>query len=203
MFGRRGVTSTTARTIASGLQMMREPDQVAGQIVDAVRHRNVAAILEEANETANPTAVVPILERVRVETGTAALVLVKTIDQTLIHLADGNPRSRNPGKEVSYGCAITSPGAIRAPVCQLIEEGRHQCITWRPGTLRTLVRVGGGSLKGSHVGPFGLWKPRGPYRSGENYAEQPAVSAGAEQEIPGSTPHNGVVDIIFLMPRSA
>ncbi len=96
MFGRRGVTSTTARTIASGLQMMREPDQVAGQIVDAVRHRNVAAILEEANETANPSAVVPILERVRVETGTAALVLVKPIDQTLIHLADGNPRRSCP-----------------------------------------------------------------------------------------------------------
>jgi hypothetical protein len=58
------------------------------------------------------------------------------------------------------------------------------------------VRVGGGSLKGSHVGPFGLWKPKGPYRRRENYAEPQTVSAGAEQEIPDSAPHNGLVDII-------
>ena len=151
--------------------MMREPDQVAGQIVDAVRHRNVAAILEEANETANQEAVVPVFERLRAETGATALVVVKTIDQTLIYLADGNLRSYKPDQEVSPGCAITSPGAVRASASQLVEEGRHQCGIRRHRTLRTLLRVNGGSLKGSHVGPFGLWKPRGPYRMGENYAE--------------------------------
>jgi hypothetical protein len=203
MFGRCGVASTTARTIASGLKMIREPGQVAGQIVDVMRHRNVAAILEEANETANQEAVVPVLASVRAETGAAALVVVKMIDQTLVYLADGNPRSRKPGQEVSYCCAIPSPGAVGASVGQLIEKGRQQCIIWRRGTLRTLVRVGGGSLKGSHVGPFGLWKPKGPYRKGENYAEQQTVSADAEQEIPGSTRHNRPVNIIRFMPISA
>ena len=75
MFSRRPIASLAARTVANRLKMAREPEQVAGQVVNVTQDRNIAALLEETDETASAVAVVPGFERVRAETGTSALVL--------------------------------------------------------------------------------------------------------------------------------
>lgn len=170
MLSLRAVTALADNAISHDLEMMREGREMRGDVIDILGDWNIAAILQEADETANAADIDRATELAAAVTRAATSVPCETIDNRVVRAGRRNAAAIEPKQEVSCRAAVVPGYPRRARAAQMLEKRGNQrvlpCGYATCGSMAIRVRV----LGRSHVGPFGL-REKGPQDKERNYAE--------------------------------
>jgi hypothetical protein len=140
--------------VPCGLDLTSERREMLSDALDVIDDGNVAAILQEAHETADAADVLGADEHARTVAGTAAPVSGEAGDHRVVDGCQGNAPTLEPGEEVSRRAALERECLRWAGVPQVIQERSNQPVLWAGAASLGRVAIRGRVLS-SHVGPFG------------------------------------------------